>query len=396
MGNKMLSPYLSATASRKILGFICLMNFLQPFVSKFNLNFLNLDHKKTNEFIHSPSRQALDLIISSMSNRINMWIKKLFFEKFCLIEHLKGIKRYLLYCQEDFVKTLINEFKTKTANHKSQAEGQILKNSLKNAIYYSLAKYDNSTVLNAIKIKILRQFQKKNGLHTFQIMYEVPLYLTPLFPRDIMQRYGQISKTLWKLKTINYCLIDGWIMFKPNSILFKNQKENLFFLHQEVHFHLNDLLKLYYITRIEMQYFISIFQDYIFVEVLESAWKTLMNNFNHAFNLNQIIDFHKHYLEYIHSKTMHHTETFLIMAKLDDILDMIIEFNMIIENTNHDLFTSFSELGTEKFLSQLKYKQTQIITINQKFRNSCKSLKTILNNHTSTDLNNLKNKIFIV
>merc|ERR1712113_499886 len=292
-------------------------------------------------------------------------------------------------CQEDFVKTFIDEFKTKTANHKSQAEGQILKDNLKNAIYYSLAKYDNPTVLNAIKIKTLRQFQKKNGLHTFQIMYEVPLYLTPLFSRDIMQRYGQISKTLWKLKTINYCLIDGWIMFKPNSILFKNQKENLFFLHQEVHFHLNDLLKLYYITRIEMQHYIS-------VEVLESAWKTLMNNFNHAFNLNQIIAFHKHYLEYIHSKTMHHTETFLIMAKLDDILDMIIEFNTIIENTNHDLFTSSSELGTEKFLSQLKYKQIQIITINQKFRNSCKSLKTILNNHTSTDLKNLKNKFFIV
>merc|ERR1712113_862360 len=291
-------------------------------------------------------------------------------------------------CQEDFVKTFIDEFKTKTANHKSQAEGQILKDNLKNAIYYSLAKYDNPTVLNAIS--------KKNGLHTFQIMYEVPLYLTPLFSRDIMQRYGQISKTLWKLKTINYFLIDGWIMFKPNSILFKNQKENLFFLHQEVHFHLNDLLKLYYITRIEMQYFISIFQDYIFVEVLESAWKILMNNFNHAFNLDQIIDFHKHYLEYIHSKTMYHTETFLIMAELDNILDMIIEFNMIIENTNHELFTSFSELGSEKFLSQLKYKQTQIITINQKFRNSCKSLKATLNNHTSTDLNNLKNKIFIV
>jgi len=281
-------------------------------------------------------------------------------------------------------------------DHKPQVEGYILKNKLKDAIHHSLAKYDHSTVLNAIKIKTLSQTHKKNGLYPFQIMYEVPSCLTPLFSHDIMQRYGQISKTLWKLKTINYCLTNGWIKFKPNSILYKNQKNNPSFLHQEVYFQTNDLLKLYYASRIEMQHFISILQGYIFVEVLESAWKTLMNNFNHAYNLEQVIEFHKHYLEYIHSKTMHHAKTYLIMTKLDYILDVIIEFITITENIHHELSTVICELKAEKLLIQLKDLQTQIISIRKKFQKSCNSLKDILNNHTSTDLKNLKNKLFII
>merc|ERR1712107_211556 len=143
-------------------------------------------------------------------------------------KHLCGIHKYLLLCQHNFawaliesIKQEINKIEEKINFSNQKISEDFLLHVLDTALQNGKEKHDPQFVLTAVGLQLEIGLKTRNLFETFRPTYNIPNGMRSFFSQKIMTSYGQVSRLLWKLKWIEYSLMEKWIELNPIFLLTK-------------------------------------------------------------------------------------------------------------------------------------------------------------------------------
>lgn len=122
--------------------------------------------------ISYPLGQALEAVVEAMASRLDRRLREILANQFLLMDHLNGLKRYLLLCQGDFVRSLIEAAKQDLSAPARELTEFRLAGALAAAVRYSNAQFDLSEVLSSLRVRMLPGTGTETGWDVFQLRYE--------------------------------------------------------------------------------------------------------------------------------------------------------------------------------------------------------------------------------
>jgi gamma-tubulin complex component 3 len=161
--------------------------------------------------------KALDALIAEAKRRIDRCLRRVLFERYKLFEHCFAVKRYLLLGQGDFHACLMDLAGEDLAEPASNVSAYKLSGTLESAIRASNAQYDESDVLDRLRVKMMPAAGADEvGWDVFSLEYQTSAPLTTVFTPDAMGKYLRVFTFLWRLKRVEHALCATWQTMKPN------------------------------------------------------------------------------------------------------------------------------------------------------------------------------------
>ncbi|KAF9055299.1 hypothetical protein BDZ89DRAFT_1175392 [Hymenopellis radicata] len=257
-----------------------------------------------------------------------------FVDKFKLLDHLNGLKHYLLLGYGDFADQLMEALGTSLTRPANTLFRHNLTATLETAIRSSNAQNDPPDVLRRLDSRMLEYTHGEIGWDVFTLEYKVDAPIDTVIDPGSMIKYLKLFNHLWQMKRIESALSQGWMRVAGDSRTFLRVPELEYQWHQ------------IRIVNAEMIHF-----------VIECSWKALME-FLHKKegDLDSLIEAHRMYLDRMVKKVLlispkaGREENLLI--QLRDLFSTILQFRDASDNFyNYCLSESVRrdrELDTER------------------------------------------------
>ncbi|KAH8288201.1 hypothetical protein KR054_009893, partial [Drosophila jambulina] len=202
-----------------------------------------------------------------------------------LLDHLYGMRRYLLLGQGDFVSILIQHMKDELERKGTDIYAHDLSAMLDAALSCENAHHDDPEILNHLDVVLQTPYPGDCGWDIISLQYTVHGPLATML-EPTMPTYKTIFKPLWRLKHIEFVL---------SMKIWKTQMCNAKKLRL-----LNPLIgstthRLHLFTS-EIMHFIHQIQYYILFEVIECNWVELKKKMLAATALDDILVAHEKFL----------------------------------------------------------------------------------------------------
>ncbi|GFY99834.1 spindle pole body component 98 [Actinidia rufa] len=194
---------------------------------------------------------------------------------------------------------------------------------LESAIRSSNAQYDDSDILDTLRVKMMAHNTGDRGWDVFSLdYYDARVPLNTVFTESVMARYLRIFNFLWKLRRVEHALIGTWKQMKPNSFTshFFNK------LQHAVRLQLLLTSRRCQVLWDEMNHFVSNLQYYIMFEVLEVSWSTFVNEMEAAKDFDDLLAAHETYLHSIIEKSLLGERSQTLCNTLFVLFDLILRF----------------------------------------------------------------------
>ncbi|KAH8303390.1 hypothetical protein KR059_009733, partial [Drosophila kikkawai] len=202
-----------------------------------------------------------------------------------LLDHLYGMRRYLLLGQGDFVSILIQHMKDELERKGTDIFAHDLSAMLDAALRCENAQHEDPEILNHLDVVLQTPFPGECGWDIISLQYTVHGPLATML-EPTMPTYKTIFRPLWRLKHIEFLLsIKIWKTQMCNA-----KKLRL----------LNPVIgrtthRLHLFTS-EIMHFIHQMQYYILFEVIECNWVELKKKMVAATALDEILEAHEQFL----------------------------------------------------------------------------------------------------
>ncbi|KAH8392986.1 hypothetical protein KR200_011408, partial [Drosophila serrata] len=202
-----------------------------------------------------------------------------------LLDHLYGMRRYLLLGQGDFVSILIQHMKDELERKGTDIYAHDLSAMLDAALRCENAHHEDPEILNHLDVVLQPPFPGDCGWDIISLQYTVHGPLATML-EPTMPIYKTIFKPLWRLKHIEFVL---------SMKIWKTQMCNAKKLRL-----LNPVIgrtthRLHLFTS-EIMHFIHQMQYYILFEVIECNWVELKKKMIAATALDEILEAHEKFL----------------------------------------------------------------------------------------------------
>jgi len=281
------------------------------------------------------TQTPLERTITNASRQVHNHILTSLFEKHHLLQHLQGLKDFLLLGQGDFICALMDrlnaEFELKKDTNNIYAHN--LMGVIHDALRESNAKFLPKHVLERVHVKLLPANEGKqnfwlhpgsgndaqnggecDGWSAFLLGYEIDAPLTAVVHPVAMDKYQYIFKFLFHLKHVEWMLNNTWrqntmLNHSIQHIATKNGKVSIGSPvassdMKDRLFRMKLLLRKLSMTRSAMLHFATNLQSHLMFEVLENGWKQLLINLKAAVTLDEVIWAHNYYLDDIETKSL--------------------------------------------------------------------------------------------
>eukprot|EP00898_Chlorokybus_atmophyticus_P006935 jgi/Chlat1/7242/Chrsp58S06891 len=270
---------------------------------------------------------ALETVVDEAAAHTDRRLLEMLFGKFRLQHHCLAIKRYLLLGQGDFIQNLMDLVGPDLNEPAHSISAFKLASTLEAAIRASNAQYDDSDVLNRLRVKLMDHGSGDVGWDVFSLEYVVDSPLSTVFTQEVMNKYLRAFNFLWRLKRVEHVLNASWQTMKPNSLHHgefgpavskKQQQGGGTTLALE--------LRRCHTLRNEMNHLISNLQYYIMWEVLECSWADFLREMEAAKDLDALITAHDKYLQTILEKALLVESSHGMYKQLAKLFDLILRF----------------------------------------------------------------------
>ncbi|XP_052857360.1 gamma-tubulin complex component 3 [Drosophila gunungcola] len=205
-----------------------------------------------------------------------------------LLDHLQGMRRYLLLGQGDFVSILIENMKDELERPGVDIYAHDLSAMLDAALRCTNAQYDDPDILNHLDVVVQRPFPGDHGWDIISLQYIVHGPLATML-EPTMPVYKTLFKPLWRMKHMEFVL---------SKKIWKEQMGNAKTLHSMKSEIGKPSHRLYLFTS-EIMHFIHQIQYYVLFEVIECNWVELQKKMQQATALDDILDAHEKFLRTI-------------------------------------------------------------------------------------------------
>ncbi|KAH8238265.1 hypothetical protein KR032_001760 [Drosophila birchii] len=202
-----------------------------------------------------------------------------------LLDHLYGMRRYLLLGQGDFVCILIQHMKDELERKGTDISAHDLSVMLDAALRCENAHHEDPEILNHLDVVLQPPFPGDCGWDIISLQYTVHGPLATML-EPTMPTYKTIFKPLWRLKHIEYVL---------SIKIWKTQMCNAKKLHLLDPVIGRTTHSLHRFTS-EIMHFIHQMQYYILFEVIECNWVELKKKMLAATALDEILEAHEKFL----------------------------------------------------------------------------------------------------
>ena len=267
--------------------------------------------------------KALDALIAEAKRRIDRCLRRVLFERYKLFEHCFAVKRYLLLGQGDFHACLMDLAGEDLAEPASNVSAYKLSGTLESAIRASNAQYDESDVLDRLRVKMMPAAGADEvGWDVFSLEYQTSAPLTTVFTPDAMGKYLRVFTFLWRLKRVEHALCATWQTMKPNvtAALARDGVAGA------AGVALAEELRRCHTLRGEMHHFIANLQYYVMFEVLEGSWEVFTREMRDARDLDSLIAAHERYLDAVLQKALLGPKSQLLAHALSTLFEVVLRF----------------------------------------------------------------------
>ncbi|KAF8914637.1 gamma-tubulin complex DGRIP91/SPC98 component [Mucidula mucida] len=218
---------------------------------------------------------------------------EVFIDKFKLLDHLNGLKHYLLLGHGDFADQLMEALGTSLTRPANTLFRHNLTATLETAIRSSNAQNDPPDVLRRLDSRMLEYTHGEIGWDVFTLEYKVDAPIDTVIDPGSMIKYLKLFSHLWQMKRIESALSQGWMRVAGDSRTFLRVPELEYQWHQ------------IRIVNAEMIHFVRQMQAYCYLEVIECSWKALMEFLNRKEgDLDSLIEAHRMYLDRMVKKVL--------------------------------------------------------------------------------------------
>jgi len=373
----------------------------------------------------SGTRQASTLCrtLQLAEKQINAYIVHVLRERHHLMDHLHGLKQFLLLGQGDFISALLEGlYPVLERDHKIRLHKFSLMGYIDNALKSTNAIQLPSWVLERLSVKLfdeeetsppsrfqlsLQSEKDTNFWDKFALDYCVPDPLSAIVHERAMEHYHQVFSFLWSLKRVEFLLNLTWRQSTDlnHAIVTFAQYHAIHVATHQPYAQATSLLRHISMTRQSMMHFIINLKSYLFFEVLEGAWKTLRCRVEQGMSLDDLIQAHDDYLDEIVQMSLLFDEDgdTALGLHLHSLLNLALKFctiqqNLIVVATKQvekatELmreaerrtkqgewgFTSPENDETERFFGLTDpYQLEQVVDISEEFHQSTEQLLTCL------------------
>ncbi|KAH9321324.1 hypothetical protein KI387_015963, partial [Taxus chinensis] len=266
--------------------------------------------------------EALETLVVEAAKRIDRHLIEIMYGRYKFREHCLAIKRYLLLGQGDFIQYLMDIVGPDLSQPANTISTFKLAGLLESAIRASNAQYDDSDILDRLRVKMMPHNSGDRGWDVFSLEYNVRDPLNTIFTESVMARYLKIFNFLWKLKRVEHALSATWQTMKPNCTIAR------LFAAKDGGGKLQivAVLRRCQTLRNEMNHFVTNLQYYIMFEVLEYSWADFLDEMEQARDLDELIAAHEKYLNSIVEKSLLGERSQQLCKTLFALFDLILRF----------------------------------------------------------------------
>ncbi|BBM99355.1 gamma-tubulin complex component 3 [Marchantia polymorpha subsp. ruderalis] len=266
--------------------------------------------------------EALESLVVEAAGRIDRHLIQIVYNRYKFRDQCLAIKRYLLLGQGDFIQYLMDLVGPELSLPANTLSAFKLSGTLESAIRASNAQYDDSDILDRLRVKMMPHSDGDRGWDVFSLQYDARDPLTTVFTEDVMARYLRIFNFLWRLKRVEHALSATWQTMKPNCLVARLSAIK----GDGVKSELTVVLRRCQTLRNEMNHFVTNLQYYIMFEVLEFSWANFLEEMEVAHDLDELIAAHEKYLGSIVEKALLGERSQLLCKTLFSLFDLILRF----------------------------------------------------------------------
>ncbi|XP_074605718.1 gamma-tubulin complex component 3 homolog [Brevipalpus obovatus] len=240
----------------------------------------------------------------------------LLFKNFHFMDHLMGLRKFMLLGQGDFIRHLMDLLVHELEKPAQSLKLLNLKSLLNSAIRATNAQFLDEDVIERVDVRFADTLED-TGWDIFLLDYQTNGPIKTILNPQIMDHYSKLFKYLWRSKRMEYVLVSLW---KQQITRIRDAKliPKLYPVFHNLH-----------ILQSEMMHFIQQMQYYIEFEVMECSWDELIRKMEKASDIDQLIEAQESFLTTVISRSMLDSESQSLAEQLRAIYDRIIEFQTL-------------------------------------------------------------------
>uniref|UniRef100_A0A0C9S147 Tubgcp3_0 protein n=1 Tax=Fopius arisanus TaxID=64838 RepID=A0A0C9S147_9HYME len=295
----MVPSFISKSQARKILGTGKSINFLRE-VCKDSTPLHGRDAEifsdgpgkcNVEAFFDMDPDGPLQTIMETAYKETSTRVVEVLTKEYQLMDHLQGIKGYLLLGQGHFIQHLMHLLEPQLAKPANSLYPHNISSVLETAIRATCTKIEDIDVQRRLDIRMLPPSENETGWDVFMLDYNVDGPIGTIL-EPCRGTYQAVFFSLWKAKRMEYILSTIWKHEITTAKILRRIPEVL------------PIQNLIHLITSSMVHLVHQMQYYFLFEVIECSWDIFANNLRQATSLDDIIVAHDHFVESVKKGTL--------------------------------------------------------------------------------------------
>ncbi|XP_053594050.1 gamma-tubulin complex component 3 homolog [Microplitis demolitor] len=297
--DNMLPTFIPKSQAKKILGTGKSINFLRQVckdstaIYSRHADMLIDDTDKSNveAFFNMDPDGPLQMMMDAAYKENSTRVVEMLTKQCQLIDHLQGIKGYLLLGQGHFIQHLMHLIEPELAKPANSLYPHNLSSILETAIRATCTKAEDLDVQRRLDVRLLTPSDKETGWDVFILDYNVDGPIGTIL-EPCRQTYRTVFFSLWRAKRMESILSTIWKHQITSAKILRKMPEILP-IQNHIHLITSSMVHLVH----QMQY-------YFLFEVIECSWEVFAKNLRQAASLDDIIIAHNNFVESVRHGTL--------------------------------------------------------------------------------------------
>ncbi|KAK0087490.1 hypothetical protein PV325_000931 [Microctonus aethiopoides] len=338
--NAMVPTFISKSQAKKILGTGKSINFLREVckgsapVHSHNGDLLCGDPNECNVeafFVMDPDG-PLQTMMNAAYKETSTRVVEMLAKEYQLMDHLQGIKGYLLLGQGHFIQHLMHLMEFELAKPANSLYPHNLSSILETAIRATCTKIEDIDVQRRLDVRLLAPSENETGWDVFILDYNVDGPIGTIL-EPCRQTYQTVFFSLWRAKRMESILSTIWKHQITSAKMFRKMPEVLP-LQNHIHLITSSMVHLVH----QMQY-------YFLFEVIECSWEVFAKHLRQAASLDDIIVAHNNFVDSVRRGTLLDEDSQELMDHLRSVYGPILDLQSLEE--------TFLARATEEYEARL-------------------------------------------
>ncbi|XP_046746973.1 gamma-tubulin complex component 3 isoform X2 [Diprion similis] len=324
--DSMVPTFISKAQARKILGTGKSINFLReickdsaPLQERHRESFQqNAEDSNVEALFDMDPDGPLQTMMETAFKETSTRVVEILTKQYNLMEHLQGIKGYLLLGQGHFIQHLMHLLEPELAKPANSLNTHNLFPILETAIRATSAKFDDLDVQRRLYVRSLAPSENETGWDVFILDYNVDGPIGTIL-EPCRQTYQTVFFSLWRAKRMESILSGIWKRQTTSAKIFRKMPEVLP-IQNHIHLITSSMVHLVH----QMQY-------YFLFEVIECSWDVFARQLGQATSLDDIISAHNNFVESVRRGTLLDENSQELMNHLRSVYGPILELQALEE-----------------------------------------------------------------